>query len=232
MAAPISVVIPTLNAADDLPQTLSALVEGLGEGLIREVVVSDGGSTDGTRAVAEAAGTGWVPGPPGRGGQLARGCAAARGDWLLVVHADTHLEPGWSIAAQAALHEPARAHAFRLRFRAAGFGPAWVAGWANMRSRAFGLPYGDQGLLIARTLYDEIGGFPDIPLMEDVALVRALPSAPRLMTAEARTSFARYAAEGWVRRGARNLWTYARWRAGASPDRLVGGYAGGASSRN
>ena len=112
----------------------------------------------------------------------------------------------------------------RLAFRADGFGAAWVARWANMRTRMFGLPYGDQGLLIARDLYEASGGFPDIPLMEDVALVRALAARPRLMDAEALTSAERFLAEGWIRRGARNLWTLARYRAGVSPERLAASY--------
>jgi rSAM/selenodomain-associated transferase 2 len=224
MPAPISVVVPTRNAAVQLPETLGALSEGLAEGLIRELVVTDGGSRDATRAVADAAGAVWVTGPAGRGGQLRRGCAAARGDWLLVLHADTHLAPGWSGAVRAALDDPGHAYAFRLAFRAAGLAPACVAGWANLRSRLFGLPYGDQGLLIHRALYDRTGGFPDIPLMEDVALVRALPRRPRLLPAEARTSAARFEADGWLRRGARNLWTMARYAAGTPPERLVRGY--------
>jgi rSAM/selenodomain-associated transferase 2 len=225
MRAPISVVIPTLDAAEALPATLATLMEGLAEGLVRDLVITDGGSRDATRAIAEEAGAVWVTGPPGRGGQLRRGCAAARGAWLLVLHADTHLAPGWTGAARRALDEPDRAHAFRLGFRATGLAPAWVAGWANLRSRLFGLPYGDQGLLLARSLYDAAGGYPDIPLMEDVALVGAFPRRPRLMDAVARTSAERYLAEGWGRRGARNLWTYARYRAGVAPERLARGYA-------
>ena len=124
MRAPISIVIPTLNAADELPGTLASLGEGLAEGLIREVVISDGGSTDGTRAIAEAAGAEWVAGAAGRGGQLARGVVAAEGEWLLCLHADTHLGPGWAAAILAHLRDaPNRAGYFRLRFRAEGLAP-------------------------------------------------------------------------------------------------------------
>ena len=227
MPAPISVIVPTLDAADALPETLACLAEGLSAGLIRDLVVTDGGSQDATRKVADAAGALWCTGPPGRGGQLRRGCAAARGDWFLVLHADTWLAPGWATAAGAALAEPDRAHAFRLAFRATGAAAALVAGWANLRSRAFGLPYGDQGLLIHRDLYEAAGGYPDIPLMEDVALVRALPQKPRLLPATAQTSAARYQAEGWVIRGAKNLATLARYTAGTSPERLAARYRKG-----
>ncbi|MEM9903205.1 MAG: TIGR04283 family arsenosugar biosynthesis glycosyltransferase [Pseudomonadota bacterium] len=224
MPAPISLVIPTLNAANALPAMLASTMEGLSQGLLRELVVTDGGSTDNTRAIADGAGARWIAGSAGRGGQLARGCAAARGDWLLILHADTVLMPGWSSAVADALSTPSRAHVFRLAFRTTGLGALWTSGWANLRTRAFGLPYGDQGLLLHRALYETAGGYPDIPLMEDVALIGALTSAPRLMRATAETSAARYLAEGWLRRGARNLWTLARYRAGVSPERLARQY--------
>ncbi|MEM1429029.1 MAG: TIGR04283 family arsenosugar biosynthesis glycosyltransferase [Pseudomonadota bacterium] len=228
MRAPISIVIPTLNAGAELPETLAALTEGLSDGLVRDLVITDGGSSDDTRAIADAAGAIWVEGAPGRGGQLRRGCAAACGAWLLVLHADTHLSPGWARVVAQALRDPEHAHVFRLAFRTERPGahvlPEWTAGWANLRTRAFGLAYGDQGVLMTRALYDTVGGYADIPLMEDVALMRVLPRRPRLMPAEARTSAARYEAEGWLRRGTRNLWTFARYRAGVSPVRLARSY--------
>ncbi|TMV09607.1 glycosyltransferase [Ruegeria sediminis] len=223
MPAPISIVIPTLNAEEDLPKTLEALMEGLQAGLICELVVSDGGSSDHTAKIAESAGAQIVNGPPSRGGQLRRGCAAAKGDWLLVLHADSVLEPGWAQAVLSHLETTPRPAAFRLGFRAKGFWPLWVAGWANLRSRVFGLPYGDQGLLVSRSDYDAAGGYPDQPLMEDVALVRALPRAG-LLPARALTSAERYRRSGWLRRGARNLWTLARYFLGVDPERLAQAY--------
>ncbi len=222
MSAPISIVIPTLNVGPDLPETLQALMEGLHAGLIHELIVTDGGSDDPTLEMAEEAGARIVTGPPSRGGQLRRGCSAARGEWLLILHADTGLQPGWS--GVVADHLPSgRPAAFRLRFRTRGVGPVWVAGWANLRSRVFGLPYGDQGLLVRRQDYDRAGGYPDQPLMEDVALVRALPRAV-LLKANAVTSAERYTRQGWIRRGARNLWTLTRYFLGADPERLAQAY--------
>lgn len=223
MRAPISVVIPTLEAEAALPGCLAALMEGLEAGLIRELIVSDGGSRDATVRIAEEAGARVVSGPASRGGQLRRGCAEARGAWLLVLHADSWPEPGWSEAVAAHLGQE-RAGYFRLRFRATGAMPALVAGWANLRSRLFGLPYGDQGLLLRREAYDVAGGYEDIALMEDVALVRALRCGPVPLAARLSTGAERFVRDGWLRRGARNLGILARYLLGAKPDALLRRY--------
>ncbi|UOA32388.1 PGL/p-HBAD biosynthesis glycosyltransferase [Sulfitobacter sp. DSM 110093] len=224
MRAPISIVIPSLNAATSLPACLAALVEGLQAGLIREVIVSDGGSTDGTQALAEGWGGEVVSGTPSRGGQLSRGCAAARGDWLLVLHADTVLAPGWTDAVQDHMARGAGAAGwFRLQFDQRGLAPRLVAVWANLRS-GFGLPYGDQGLLLSRALYDDVGGYPDQPLMEDVALARALRGRLQRLDGQATTSADKYRRQGWLRRGGRNLWTLARYAMGANPEDLAQSY--------
>lgn len=225
MPAPISIVIPTLGAAVDLPGTLSSLFEGLDAGVIRELVISDGGSEDDTVRIAEEAGARVVSGRPGRGGQLRRGVAAATGDWVLILHADTQLSPGWSAVARAHIAErPGEAGYFRLAFRSQGLAPHIVAGWANVRSRLFALPYGDQGLLLSRKLLDEVSGVPDIPLMEDVALARALQRRLCPLDAVAATSARRYEREGWLRRGARNLVMLTRYLLGADPSRLADDY--------
>lgn len=222
MPAPISIVIPTLNADSTLSACLHALMEGLHAGLIRELIISDGGSTDLTLDLAEEAGAELVDGPASRGGQLQRGCALAKGDWVLILHADTVLEPGWtnSVSDHLASKSPA---AFRLSFSAKGLAPRWVAGWANLRSRLFSLPYGDQGLLVPRDVYLRAGGYNDQPLMEDVALARALPRIT-LLDSCAVTGAERYERTGWLRRGARNLWTLTRYLLGADPKRLAQAY--------
>lgn len=222
MRAPVSIVIRTLQAADQLPGTLASLAEGLKAGLIREVVISDGGSSDGTAALADAAGAILVSGAAGRGAQLRRGAARTGGEWLLFLHADTHLGAGWSTAVLNHMRDhPDRAGHFRLGFRATGPVPRLVSGWANLRSRAFGLPYGDQGLLISRRLYAEMRGHPDIAMMEDVALARALAGRLAPLGATAWTSAERYRRQGWLRGGGRNIWTLARYLLGADPDKLA-----------
>ena len=222
MRAPISVIIPTLNAVDTLPDCLAALMEGLDAGLIRELIVSDGGSTDATGATALAWGAEVIHGAASRGGQLQRGCAAAKADWLMVVHADTMLSPGWAKIVAAHLGT-AKAGWFKLAFDQGGIPGNLVAGWANLRSR-FGLPFGDQGLILPRTLYEAVGGYKDQPLMEDVALARALKGQLVGLPVCAVTSAAKYQSQGWMRRGGRNLWTLGRYFFGTSPEVLAQSY--------
>ncbi|MFU1478089.1 TIGR04283 family arsenosugar biosynthesis glycosyltransferase [Roseovarius sp. C7] len=222
MRAKLSVIIPTLEAGAVLPACAAALFEGVEAGLIRELLISDGGSSDATAQIAEEIGAELVTGPASRGGQLRRGAAAARGDWLLILHADTRLSAGWTVAVAEAMAS-GRPGYFRLRFDARGLAPRLVAGWANLRARVFGLPYGDQGLLIPRQTYEAAGGYPDIPLMEDVALVRKLPRLTPI-DAEALTGAEKYLRDGWVRRGARNLWCLIRYLLGADPARLARKY--------
>jgi hypothetical protein len=204
------------------------LFDVLEAGLIRDLIISDGGSRDDIAALADGLGARLVTGVAGRGGQLARGAGVAEGDWLLFLHADTALAAGWADVALAHIRRhPDQAACFTLRFRAPSLAARLVAGWANMRSRVFGLPYGAQGLLISRALYDAVGGYPLFPLMEDVAIARALRGRIRVLPLVASTSAARYLAEGWLRRGARNLWLLARYLLGAAPDGLARRYAAG-----
>ena len=221
----ISVVIPTLNAAASLPATLAALAPGRETGLIQEVLISDGGSTDSTRTIAQAAGARVLTGPAGRGGQLQRGAVAAGGEWLLFLHADTVLDPEWLFAAEDFVADPdngARAAAFRFALddtQPAARRLERIVAW---RCAKFGLPYGDQGLLISRRFYGRVGGFRDLPLMEDVDLLRRIGRRRlRMLPASARTSAQRYRRGGYWRRPARNLLCLALYFLGLPPRMLV-----------
>ena len=222
MRARISVIVPTLNEGIGLHHTLSCLMEALDAGLIREVIVYDAGSTDQTLEIAKDWGAEVMSGAPSRGGQLQRGCDAAKGEWLLVLHADTVLSEGWVNAAAQHL-QTGDAGWFSLQFDGGGVKGRLVALWANLRSR-LGLPYGDQGFLISRDLYDIVGGYRDIPLMEDVALVRALKDKLRRIDATAITSAAKYQNQGWLKRGGRNLITLLQYFAGVDPETLADRY--------
>jgi len=222
MSAPISIVIPTLDSARTLPATLLSLMEGLDEGLICEVVVSDGVSKDATQSIAEAWGAEVVEGPPSRGGQLRRGVALSRGVWVLILHSDTVLQAGWALEIQQRMDR--RPQCFSLAFNASGIAARLVAAWANLRTDLLGLPYGDQGLLLRRIDYDEAGGYPDQPLMEDVALVWALSPRVRRMQSHAFTGAEKYQQQGWMRRGGRNLILLAKYLAGVKPEDLARAY--------
>jgi rSAM/selenodomain-associated transferase 2 len=218
----LSAILPALNAAADLPPVLGAL---RGAAVIGEIIVADGGSTDATVGVAERGGARVVAAPRGRGSQMAAGAAAASGDWLLFLHADCRPAEGWEEAVGAFIAEPGAAG------RAGYFGFATddpsaaarrlerIVAW---RCRALALPYGDQGLLIARSLYDSVGGFAAIPLMEDVDLSRRLGRrrlAP--IPVALYSSGRRYRAEGYVRRPLRNLLCLSLYFAGVPPRRIV-----------
>lgn len=208
----ISVVIPTLNAEAGLVATLTALVPATVEGLVREVIIVDGGSTDRTRSIAEQAGAHIIPSELGRGRQLAAGARAARFGWLLFLHADTVLEPGWEREVAGLIERvdlgrrPATAAAFRFALDDLGFMPRLVERGVAMRCGILRLPYGDQGLLLPRRLYEELGGIREMPLMEDVDLIRRLGRSRIVMLRSiAVTSAVRYQRDGYMRRITRNL---------------------------
>ena len=208
----ISVVIPTLNAEEGLSACLAALVPAAIEGMVREVIVVDGGSSDRTLKIVEQAGAELLHAAPGRGEQLALGAAQARQPWLLFLHADTILEPGWEREVGAVIERvdsgrrAPTAAAFRFTLDDVGFWPRMVEVGVAVRCALFRLPYGDQGLLIPRSLYQQAGGYSRLPLMEDVDLTRRI-GRRRMMVLRARavTSAARYRRDGYLRRSARNL---------------------------
>ncbi len=176
----ISVVIPTLNAEAHLAETLSSLVPAAVEGLVREVIVSDGGSSDRTLEIADGAGADIVTSEAGRGVQLKAGASRARFPWLLFLNADTYLDAGWQRAASLHIERVesgrrrASAASFRFTLDDEGLVPRTLEALVSLRAGLLKLPYGDQGLLISRKLYDEVGGFGSLPLMEDVDLVRRI----------------------------------------------------------
>ena len=225
MPAPVSVIVTTLNSEDDLLKLSTSLFVGLQSSLIRELVISDGGSTDGTLALAGQLGARVTTGTRGRGFQLASGARAADGDWLLFLHADTVLADGWVDSVENHIETaPDKAAHFRLAFAERGVMPRVVAAWANFRSAAFGLPYGDQGLLIPRDLYWQLGGYPEVRLFEDVEIARLLKGQLRALPVCAITDARRYVEEGWTVRGSRNLVTLARYFMGTSPEILADAY--------
>jgi|CXWL01.1.fsa_nt_gi rSAM/selenodomain-associated transferase 2 len=219
----ISVVIPTLNAGVYLPRALAPLVAGAASGLVKQVIVCDGGSSDETLVIADAAGCDIVRGARGRGVQLIAGAAAAKADWFLFLHADTALGEAWlDDASRFIASGDDCAAAFTLAFDDSAFGARWVAFWARQRAGLLKLPYGDQGLLISKTLYNAIGGYRDLPLMEDLDIVRRIGGGRlRILPAKAVTSADKYRRDGYANRSWRNLALAARYLMGADPAKLA-----------
>ncbi len=221
--AMLSIVIPTLGAASSLDRTLDGLDRA--SGLVREIIVVDGGSRDDTVALAARRGARVVAAAGGRGAQLVAGAAAAVAPWLMFLHADTRLAAGWvgAIERFAAVPENARRVAV-FRFALDDEAPAArrLEALVAWRCRVLALPYGDQGLLISRPLYEELGGFRPLPLMEDVDFARRIGRRRfEFLDVAAVTSAARFREDGYLRRSARNLMCLGLYYLGLPPSAIV-----------
>ncbi len=192
---PIAVVIPALNEAERLGDCLDSVGAGAAE-----VVVVDGGSTDATVQVAEERPTARVlHSPQGRGLQLNRGARATWAPMLLFLHADCRLPEGWDAAVREALEDPKvalscfRLHTEPSRQGAGGVRRAWLR-CLDLRSLGFGLPYGDQAFAVRREVFEVVGGFREIPLMEDLAFARECRRLGRIrvLPLEVRTTARRF----------------------------------------
>ena len=218
----ISVIIPTLNAAETLATPLSALLVAA---IVKEVIVVDGGSRDQTVTLAREAGARVIEAARGRGTQLAAGAAAAKDDWLLFLHADCQFDPGWEAAVRVFVSAPeagSRAGYFDFALDGTAAAARRVERLVAWRCRLLALPYGDQGLLIARSLYDAVGGFAPLPLMEDVDFVHRL-GRRRLVRIGCRciSSARRYRRDGYWRRPLCNLCCLSLYFAGVPPHRIA-----------
>jgi rSAM/selenodomain-associated transferase 2/rSAM/selenodomain-associated transferase 1 len=223
----ISVVIPTLNDTAQLLRTLEPLAP-IGPG--HEVIVVDGGSEDGLEQLAaqypqlqvlEAA--------PGRASQMNRGAAAARGEVLLFLHADTLLPPDWTRHVNNAARQTGFAlGAFRMRLAAPGLPYRLIESLVNLRSRWLRLPFGDQALFMKASTFNELGGFPAMPLMEDVELVRRARTRGRLvvLSAPATSSARNWERDGILYRTFMNGRSYLAYRLGRPVDRIAAAYPG------
>jgi rSAM/selenodomain-associated transferase 2 len=218
---PLSVIIPALDEEDVVARAVRSVRDDA------EVIVVDGGSQDRTRAMAEAEGAAVITAPPGRGRQLDAGARQAAGDWLVFLHADTRLEAGWASALRC-LDADVVGGAFRFAIDSSRFRYRVVEAGVALRCRFWRLPYGDQGLFVRREVYGMIGGFPPLPLMEDVVFVRRLSRVGPLVLPPVR---ALTSARRWERRGilattVRNWWLLGLYASGRPPERLARLYDG------
>ena len=176
----VSVIVPAIDEEDRLPRALASV----GHDEQVEVIVVDGGSRDGTVAIAEAAGARVIHSPPGRGVQMNAGAQRASAPVLLFLHADTCLPPRWQQHVDRCLSEPNVAGgAFRLAFNSSHPGLRLIAAGANCRASLRHLPYGDQAIFVRRDTFVELEGFGALPIMEDYQFIRRLRRRGRIAIA-------------------------------------------------
>lgn len=217
----LSIILPVLDEAPGIVAALEALAPLRAGGV--EVIVVDGGSADGSAELAESGADRVLRAPRGRASQMNAGAASARAGVLLFLHADTRLpEDAERCMAQAI---DAGRHWGRFDVHIEGKS-AWlplVAALMNRRSRLTGIATGDQAIFVARAAFDAVGGFPDIPLMEDVELSRRLLriGRPACLAARVRTSGRRWETHGVWRTIRRMWWLRLRYALGADPRRLA-----------
>ncbi|MCC6795057.1 MAG: TIGR04283 family arsenosugar biosynthesis glycosyltransferase [Candidatus Hydrogenedentes bacterium] len=216
----LSVVIPTLNEERHISSTL----ESLGTANDLEIIVADGGSTDRTRTIAAMHGVRIVSTAPGRANQMNAGAAIARGEVLLFLHADTRPPFGFSSQIKNCLCDPTiTIGAFRFALDATRLSLRLIEFGVNVRSRTLGLPFGDQGLFLRRTTFNEAGGFRDLPIMEDYDLVARLGAGGRIriVSTSAITSARRWITHGILRTSLTNAALIIGWKLGVTPARLA-----------
>ena len=219
----VSVIIPALNEEQHLASTLQAV----GQCKCHEVILVDGGSADSTVRLAKAAGIRVLTSKPGRARQMNAGAAVAEGGALLFLHADTLLPTGWAEVIARNLRRPnVVGGAFRFRITGNFRGKSFVEWTTSLRSRWLQRPYGDQGLFLARPLFEEMGGFADLPIMEDYEFTSRLRRRGRLITVKepALTSGRRWESLGVLRTTLRNQWMLASYHAGVPPQKLAARY--------
>lgn len=200
---------------------MEALVPAAISGMIREVIVVDGGSNDATTRVADQAGADVIASPPGRGQQFSLGAKSSRFPWILFLHADTVLQEGWEQEAGGFMRSVDQgdrkltAGVFRFQLNDTGLRPRTLEMLVRLRCATVGGPCGEQGILIPRRLFDDIGGFKTLPIMEDADLFKRLGRKRiHYLSTAAASSAERYRRDGYVRQTLSNQACLAMFKAG------------------
>lgn len=226
--AKISVIIPVLNEAATIQETLSEFpaVSGV------EVIIVDGGSQDETVTLAQSMGMKVISAPLGRASQMNAGAAVATGDILLFLHGDTRLPHEFDHWVRQILQEPGTiAGAFELRIDSEQRGLRWVERMVNWRSHFLALPYGDQAIFLKAAVFRDLGGFPELPIMEDFEFIRGLRRLGKIgiIPTPVITSGRRWQRLGVLKTTLINQLIIAGYYLGISPNRLVRWYRGKSS---
>ncbi|MBD2246956.1 TIGR04283 family arsenosugar biosynthesis glycosyltransferase [Nostoc sp. FACHB-888] len=222
-AARISIIIPTLNEAENIKEAI--VTTQLNTNI--EVIIVDGGSKDDTIEIAQSLGVKVISSSPGRGVQMNVGAVAATGDILLFLHADTRLPTGFDEMVRTALQQPGTvAGAFNLRIDASLLSLRWVELGVNLRSHFYQMPYGDQAIFLTKTVFHQIGGFPELPIMEDFELIRRLKRIGRIVIIPTPvvTSARRWLRKGVFKNTLLNQIVIIAYLLGVSPERICSWY--------
>jgi rSAM/selenodomain-associated transferase 2 len=221
-AAMISVIIPALNEAEVIGNCIKSLREEAGD---IEIIAVDGGSVDGTlEIIGNFDDIVLVKSPKGRGRQMNEGAGAATGDVYLFLHADTILEQGWSNEIMTALEDSSvKGGAFTLAIASPGRHYRLIEHIVRLRCTLWKLPYGDQGIFARRDVFERIGGYKNIPLMEDVDIVERIKREGRIsiLPRKAFTSHRRWEKKGWIETTLMNQLIMIMYRLGIDTRRLA-----------
>jgi rSAM/selenodomain-associated transferase 2 len=214
----LSLIVPTLNEELALERTLEHLAS-----FSEEIIVSDGGSEDRTEEIARSFPVIWTQGPPGRGPQLNHGVASSSGEGLVFVHADTELPPNAATEIKQALDNGYAGGGFRVRFSGSHRLMAVGSRLVNLRTRITRAPLGDQAQFVRREVFDQLGGFHDWPIFEDLDFIRRLKKQAKItvLSSAVITSDRRYAQRGIGRTVALNWLIWSLYAVGVGPERLA-----------
>jgi rSAM/selenodomain-associated transferase 2 len=222
-AAKISIIIPALNEAANIEDVIITIQPSTNT----EIIVVDGGSQDDTVAIAESLGVKVISSSPGRAVQMNTGAVAASGEILLFLHADTRLPAGFDVMIRSALQQPGIvAGAFNLRIDASGWGMRLVEWGVKARSHFWQIPYGDQAIFLTKDIFQQIGGFPELPIMEDFELIRRLRRIGKITIIQESviTSARRWLRKGIFKTTLINQIVIIAYLLGVSPERIRSWY--------
>jgi rSAM/selenodomain-associated transferase 2 len=218
-AARISIIIPTLNEAENIKEAIVTTQPNTNI----EVIIVDGGSKDNTIEIAQSLNVKVISSSPGRAVQMNAGAVAASGNILLFLHADTRLPTGFDDMIRTALEQPGIvAGAFKLRIDAPLLSLRWVEWGVNVRSHFCQMPYGDQAIFLTKEVFQQIGGFPELPIMEDFELIRRLKPIGRIVIIPTPvvTSARRWLQKGVFKTTLLNQIVIIAYLLGVSPERI------------